>query len=838
MLLSGVSTAWADWNPTYTVSSYTYDGTEKKFNLSITNNGGCSNAAGEVSSINEGNDGTSYLKFDPSYTSEKVGTNAKTYTVYLKNNCSGHQATLTINWTISPYNISGDKISVNSPSATYTGSPINVDFTVSFTKGNSEVVTLTKGTDYTVSPTTVTTVGTHTITITGKGNFTGSITKNFQVISAAENWTVSSYTASTVYNGSVQYAKDVINITGSNCGYIGYVKDRDNLSVINGQQSATNVGSYTAEVKNTCSSHPGTYTFSWEIQPYNVSGNDFTVTLANQNWTGNAINVSPTVKFNSATLTSGTDYTFYTTPSVVKDPGEYTLVVVGKGNFTGNKSLKFNVYKNIGDASIKYEIPLQLKTTTDGTNYTMPANFSMVVKDGTKLLNTTEDYTLEFSTDGGSTYYAWNNASLSSDAGKYKVKVTGTGNYSNNKVLDFYIANEYQTFASDIYHITSPGYPTTDSPTGAVIKGEMQLGAKTSSAISVDSKNKTIPATQTLNITDDITFNIVGIENGAFAGCNILSWIDATALTNYTPSGLDRTAGAASPFAGVPKQSLVFLYGSTITGENYVYKLGAGTDYRCEVFKIYDDTNGNQKGFDGTDYSWAYENPYAFTANTVINTRVLSAGQHYTTCLPYPLQLPSSIKAYTLEASSATLLGFKEVTGTSGTTLAAFTPYVIIPSSSGSLLSTENITIPATTGIANFQQVGATTATTGGSHQLVGSLRYMTNGAAGCYIMQSGNIWKQFTGTGTHPNACILPMRAYVISSGYPSAARPRLSAVFNDSNGNTTVIDDLRLNPEDSDCSDNSELFDLQGRRVTSPPSPGIYIRNGKKTLHPSRRR
>ena len=108
----------------------------------------------------------------------------------------------------------------------------------------------------------------------------------------------------------------------------------------------------------------------------------------------------------------------------------------------------------------------------------------------------------------------------------------------------------------------------------------------------------------------------------------------------------------------------------------------------------------------------------------------------------------------------------------------------------------------------------------------------MTNGAAGCYIMQSGNIWKQFTGTGTHPNACILPMRAYVINSGYPSAARPRLSAVFNNGDGSTTAIDDLRLNPDDSSDSDNSELFDLQGHRVTAPPSPGIYIRNGKKII------
>lgn len=580
-----------------------------------------------------------------------------------------------------------------------------------------------------------------------------------------------------------------------------------------GTESATDCGTYHLTLSNDCGSHSGDYTFTWSILPYDVSGNDFYVTLANQNWTGNTIPVSPTVTFKSSTVSTA-NYTFYTTPSVVKDPGEYTLVVVGKGNFAGSRSLTFYVQKAINHADIKISDRSKYQIVPNGSTSVTPVIEITDTKTGATLLQGT-DFTISPTT-------------VSPDT-KTTVTITGQSpRYTGTRTLDIWGLKEYYTKSVAPNNAVFDLHLIETTATGAnAVLGNESNGV----VISTDLTRLTIPASVyfdfNIDNTSDARIAITGIDNKAFTGCNILSWIDATELTNYTPSGLDRTAGAASPFAGVPKQSLVFLYGSTITGENYVYKLGAGTDYRCDVFKIYDDTNGNQKGFDGTDYSWAYENPYDFTANTVVNTRVLSAGQHYTTCLPYPLQLPSSIKAYTLEASSSTLLGFKEVTGP----LTAFTPYVIIPSSSGALLSTENVTIPATTGI-NFYRVGATTATTGGSHQLVGSLRYMKTGADGCYIMQSGNTWKQFTGTGTYPNACILPMRAYVINSGYPSAARPRLSAVFNNGDGSTTAIDDLRLNPDDSSDSDNSELFDLQGHRVTAPPSPGIYIRNGKKII------
>ena len=341
---------------------------------------------------------------------------------------------------------------------------------------------------------------------------------------------------------------------------------------------------------------------------------------------------------------------------------------------------------------------------------------------------------------------------------------------------------------------------------------------------------------------------ITSIGGSAFSGCTALRYMDMNDATGFTPISFERDASITdAPFSGIPLQALVYLNSTDIRGENYVYKPGSGNDYFCELFKVYDDTSGSQTEFSETNgYRWEFENRHNFTAYTIENTRQLTAGKHYTIFLPYDFTLPSTLKAYTLNGANDTgTVGFTEVTGTLGpnTTNWLELPYVVIPSESGQLLNTTNAIVREfkEENISNKNELNGKISD---NFTLYGNMRYMEgNDAVGLYIMQynAGNpTWMQIqSGAGFNETnrACVLPMRAYIKYNG-GGGARPRLSAVFNNGDGSTTAIDDLRLNPEDSDCSDNSELFDLQGRRVTSPPSPGIYIRNGKKTLHPSRRR
>jgi hypothetical protein len=326
--------------------------------------------------------------------------------------------------------------------------------------------------------------------------------------------------------------------------------------------------------------------------------------------------------------------------------------------------------------------------------------------------------------------------------------------------------------------------------------------------------------------------DITEVQNGAFEGCTALRYIDLSNAAGFTPSSLQRNI-AASPFNGVPKQALVYLNGSTFTGENYVYKPGTEDKYYCEVFKIYEDMGGDQTGFtEAKGYQWAFENVHPFRAYTLTNTRQLLAERHYTTCLPYNLPIPSNMKAYTLDATSDKLFGFKEVS-----TLEAHTPYVLIPTASGQLLSSTNIDVPEFT--ATDAEAIILKPTPAGSYTMYGTMRYMDGtDATGKYIMQynSGNpTWKQITsspGFNNDPNkACILPMRAYII--GTPSPSRERMGVGFTNLDGSTTVydLDDLMFDGEDS-------VYDLQGRKVDTPQRKGLYIKssvegkNGRKVI------
>jgi hypothetical protein len=497
-----------------------------------------------------------------------------------------------------------------------------------------------------------------------------------------------------------------------------------------------------------------------------------------------------------------------------------TVTAVENSNLVGSTSTTLLVKKALdGNYAADFTIspdPIPTQNAT-GSEITPP----IVVKDKNRVMTLDVDYTVAYEHN--------------IIPGEATITITGAGAYSGTKTINFIIVSEFFAEGGITYHHGQNGEEVTvgnTSKTLAVnieevgsstvtVPGTVEHGGKTFTVTGVEENAFGSDAITGIVLPE----SIAKVENGAFNGAGNLRYIDLSDATEFVPSTLQRNV-TASPFYGVPKQALVYLNGTTFKGENYVYRAGtgAGAQYFCELFKIYDDMGGDQKHFaESDDYKWAYENVHQFTAYTITNTRMLTAEKHYTTCLPYSIAIPTGMKAYTLSASSDKLLGFEEVT--TGT-LAAFTPYVLIPTTSGQLLSATNTEVPATTAIEDFKKAGETSPTSVGGHKLVGTLRYMATGADGCYIMQSGNTWKAFTGTGSYPNgACILPMRAYIITSSYPAEARPFLSATF-DSGTNIYNIDDLKFDNENA-------TYDLSGRKIANgqqPTAKGIYIVNGKK--------
>ena len=524
-------------------------------------------------------------------------------------------------------------------------------------------------------------------------------------------------------------------------------------------------------------------------------------------------------------LTANNDYVLTTVPADIKEPGEYQVTFSGRYNFKGQKTIKVMLLKDISALTDEdVQVPLQI---IKGSLY--PSNMQdVVVKDGDKELERGTHYSLKIRYADGTTECTNGNTNPVTQDGVYTAVFTGLEPYYNNtKEVEFIAAYEYYAAGNQQIDHNDAGIHLTSGK-----DLEAQIGAKTGIAVDATKIGVTINNQVTLTVPDgadsrEVVLSVVGIDDNAFAGENNLHYVDASELADYVPSSLSRTSD--SPFNGIAKQALVFLNGYNIHGENYVYKV-ADNDFRCEELKIYEDTQGDQLGFTDNDYKWTFINPRPFLAQTLTNTRVLTAGKHYTTCLPYSIP-QVDFKAYTLDASSSNLLGFKEVAGS----LEALTPYVVIPEETGKLFSATEVTIPVTGTITDNQftpysdeqmaKFGNTVAPTVGGHQLLGTLRYMDQDeAAGMYIMQADKKWKKVgDATSTYNGPCILPMRAYIGEPAAVISGSRTIGAEFTNIDGTVISLDDVKFNEDDN-------VYDLQGRRVETPRKGNVYIINGKK--------
>jgi hypothetical protein len=548
------------------------------------------------------------------------------------------------------------------------------------------------------------------------------------------------------------------------------------------------------------------------------------------------------------------DYSYTIEPAPMVDPGIYKVIFTGRGNFTGMREVNVMVLKDINGDNMLAEVPMQIILGNEDLNTTDLQD--VVIKDenlGTTLVEGVH-YELEIrqggdepadiidAIKGDGVYYAhfkglepyyMNDQEVkfpavfeyySWDAKENSDGSTAAPYYNNQTYPDGYTVFRGDDPAANpvsSIHVQLPGKDMK-----ATIGGRPGYGA----AIDNTLEDFTLDGLVTLHVEEadgteyaPLDLTVVGIDDDAFMGCNDLHWLDATAIEGYTPENLSRTE--TGPFNGYPVQSLVYLdgtQGGDVTGTNYIYKKG-DDDFRCEELKIYDDLLGNQQQIrenEGT-YKWDFRNIYEFVADKVTNTRVFLAEQHYTTCLPYKLQMPASMKAYTLDAASDNIFGFIEL---SLSELNEFTPYLLIPSKGGNLLNNDESTVVYVTPTADQGQLTPKDTPTG--HKMFGSMIYMDNdAAAGMYIMQSKNTWMKIDAGSSYNGACILPMRAYIqLPDGSP--AREYITATF------TSGVE--TINAEVNDDWTNAEVYDLQGRKVdtTARLPKGVYIVNGQKRI------
>lgn len=569
------------------------------------------------------------------------------------------------------------------------------------------------------------------------------------------------------------------------------------------------------------------------------------------------------VKIGSTTLDSSTDYTVTYDELILPGVYPHGIKITGKGSFFGYVYADFTICKSIdptkASAVVKITTDPATPNATDllpartWTGSALPSAFN-VYDFGEELIQGV-DYKLWYKPEGASDYSLTAPTGSETAVTKVTVKIEGIGIYSEEFLRDYYIVPVTMTdvttgadtkiqygLIDKTNNVNVKGYTGTTDGTDVIVPATMKpIDALTFSVTGVEALNATVINSVTL------PSSITSITDGAFDGATNLHWIDASEATGFVPTTLSRTATAA-PFKGINKRSLIFLNGSTVEGENYVYKV-AVDNYQCDVLKIYDDTEGNQQGFEGADATekafnakWGFQNPIAFTANTVTNTRKLNATvsgkqQGYTISLPYEMPQSSKFKAYQLYYSKgATTIGSESFDGVVGfeeyTTnpIPAKGQLLIIPSESGQILSTTGAKVAQTYDKAltspskyiNYTSVITSSAKSGEQKfDMLGTMEYLA-GTTDMYIMQKDNVWNKCTAT-DYPGPCVLPMRAYIKATASPS----RLYTVFTNADGSTTAIEGLQI-----DANDKAEVYDVQGRKVSAPQRNGLYIVNGKKTI------
>ena len=241
--------------------------------------------------------------------------------------------------------------------------------------------TLAAGTDYTLSYANNTNAGTATVTITGKGNYTGTISKTF-IISAASisGATVTGITNRT-YTGTAQTQDPIVTLGDKTltAGTDYTLSYSNNTNIGTATVTITGKGNYT-----------GTISKTFTISAASISG--ATVTgLSNKTYSGTAQTQNPTVRMGGKTLSAGADYTLSYANNM--NAGTATVIITGKGNYTGSISKTFTISKatptltfsstSISKTTQDAAFTNALTKTTDGTVTFSSSNTSVAVVNNT-----------------------------------------------------------------------------------------------------------------------------------------------------------------------------------------------------------------------------------------------------------------------------------------------------------------------------------------------------------------------------------------------------------------------------------------------------------------------
>ena len=437
------------------LDSYVYDGNEKKPG---------------VSEVKVGSTVIPASNYTVSY-ADNVNAGTATVTVTGKGNCSG---TATATFPITPKTVNSDMITITPTTFNYDGQ-LHKPTTVTVKDGTRDMV---EDTDYTLSNPGGTDIGSYGVTITGKGNYTGTASKSFSIVANDASGFSINAIADVTYNGAAQEPVPVVkegdNTLSSNyysVAYLNNINAGTAVVTVTGKNGYTFVKSQTFKIKPKALNNDmltlsaSSFMYNGNVQKPTptmddknagvsiITSNDYVVTneggvdvgtyhvviTGQNNYTG-AIDKTFTItqlSLSTATITLAT-LSSYVYDGAAKTPA-VQLVKVGELVVPATAyDVAYSSNTNVGTATVTVTaktgtnfkdgntttFSIEQKPVTSDMIYLSSENLEytgsnikpeVTVKDGTKTLALTTDYTL---TNAGGT-----------EVGSYEVMITGQGNY-------------------------------------------------------------------------------------------------------------------------------------------------------------------------------------------------------------------------------------------------------------------------------------------------------------------------------------------------------------------------------------------------------------------------
>lgn len=343
----------------------------------------------------------------------------------------------------------------------------------------------------------------------------------------------------------------------------------------------------TAEVDGT--KVVGTTIFASATLKTDLTGAKFSA-IANQAYTGSAIEPSFTVTVGNKYLTKNTDYTVVYTNNV--NGGQVaTVTITGIGNYTGSATTTFNI--------------LQKDITSYGVNATVAeavagkGNPAVVVKDGDKVLAEGTHYVLSY-TNG---------------TGTGNVTITGIGSYKGTKVLSYNIVAADKNLADAVVYV---GYSTgaysadyngsAQTPVVAVYLNNVQLS---SNYYTVTYSNNVKPGTATITINGKNGYGGTKTANFTIKATqmNQYNTVISGVSSSYTYTGL-----AITPTVSVSVNGKTLTYGKDYT-VSYSNNKNISTQYSKAKVYIYPALDSGYTGSAYAEFTIAGKSMYGCTAS-------------------------------------------------------------------------------------------------------------------------------------------------------------------------------------------------------------------------------